>query len=195
MTAKEMKIKCFSLIEEYYPENSKMAEDEDVLYKINGVINQIQMELMPLRKIEASMEIEVSKDDDRELDLKNYIDDLYQIDTIKLDEDYEMPNDTTMILPEDYEGTFKVYYYKYPELMKLTFETEEESNAYDNQYEFELDPDLLEVMPWGIAATLLKMDMITNYGRYFEERYNLLKSSIDTRRSSGRITIVGGVDI
>ena len=195
MTAKEMKIKCFSLIEEYYPENSKMAEDEDVLYKINGVINQIQMELMPLRKISASMEIEVSLEDDRELDLTNYIDDLYQLDKIQLDEDYDMPNDTTIILPEDYEGTFKVYYYKYPELMRLTFETDEESKLYDEQYEFELDPDILEVMPWGIAALLLKMDMITNYGRYFEERYNLLKSSIDTRRTRGIIRIVGGVDI
>ena len=195
MTAKDMKIKCFSLIEEYYPEHNKMAEDEDVLYKINGVINQIQMELMPLRKINASKEIEITLDDDREINILDYIDDMYQIDKIRLDTDYDMPNDTTIIVPDDYEGTIKVYYFKNPELMKLSFETDDEYNLYDNQYEFELEPILLEIMPWGIAAALLKMDMITNYGRYFEEKYNLLRSSVDTRRSSGRITITGGVDI
>ena len=46
MTLKEMKIKVFSLIEEYYPELSGLAEDEDVLNKINGVVNSIQTDLM-----------------------------------------------------------------------------------------------------------------------------------------------------
>ena len=46
MTAKEMKIKVFSLIEEYYPEQISLADDQDVRYKINGAINQIHMDLM-----------------------------------------------------------------------------------------------------------------------------------------------------
>ena len=50
MTLKEMKIKAFSLIEEYYPNQTHYAEDEDVLNKINGVVNQIQLDLMKYRK-------------------------------------------------------------------------------------------------------------------------------------------------
>ena len=40
MTLKEMKQKTFSLIEEYYPENKKMAEDEDVLNKVFDIFKE-----------------------------------------------------------------------------------------------------------------------------------------------------------
>ena len=53
MTAKEMKIKTFSLIEEYYPERTELADDQDVIYKINGVINSIMLDLMKYRKSPA----------------------------------------------------------------------------------------------------------------------------------------------
>ena len=197
MTAKEMKIKAFSLIEEYYPGQTLLAEDEDVLNKINGVINQIQMELMQYRKINASIEIEVTESDDHEFDLINYMSDYYQISQIRFDDDteYSIYNDTIISLPENYVGTFTVYYYKYPEMMRLTFNNSTEAANYDKRFEFELDPILLEVMPYGIAADLLKMDMISNYGRYFAERYNEMKNALDSRKSSGRIVISGGVDI
>ena len=197
MKLKEMKIKVFSLIEEYYPEETTLAEDEDVKNKINGVINQIQMDLMPLRKIEASTDIEITSSDDRKIDLKDYLDSLYQIDRIYFEDDvdYEMLNSTTILLPDDFDGTFTVYYYKYPKLCKLEFESEEESAEYDESYKFELDNDLLEAMPYGIAADLLKMDMISNYGQYFYNRYLELKQRIDSRRSSGSIRITGGAKI
>ncbi|MDV3426954.1 MAG: hypothetical protein LIR50_07175 [Bacillota bacterium] len=197
MTLKDMKVKTFSLIEEYYPEEKGLAEDEDVLNKINGVVNQIQTDLMKYRKINANTEIEVALNDDREINLTDYIDNLYQIDKIVFDKEtnYDMITDTIIVLPEDYEGTFKVYYYKYPELCDLTFKDADTSAKYDKSYEFELDPDLLEVMPYGIAADLLKMDMISNYGRYFKEEYEARKNTIDSRRTSGRITFMGGTDI
>ena len=50
-------------------------------------------------------------------------------------------------------------------------------------------------MPYGIAADLLKMDMISGYGRYFYERYMELKNGIDTRRTSGMVYAEGGCDI
>lgn len=197
MKLKEMKVKVFSLIEEYYPSEKTLAEDEDVKNKINGVINQIQMDLMPLRKIEASQDVEVEADDDKKIDLKERLDNLYQIDTIYFEDEteYEMLNSTTILLPNDYVGTFTVYYYKYPELARLTFDNEDTSQAYDSSFEFELDPDLLEVMPYGVAADLLKMDMISNYGQYFYNRYMELKQRIDSRRSAGSIRVSGGVDI
>lgn len=194
MTLKEMKIKVFSLIEEYYPDLTDMAEDEDVLNKINSVINQVQMDLMPFRKIIAYDEIEVSLQDDRELDLKDFLDDCYQIDRIMLDSDYELI-DSIMILPDDYQGTFKVFYYKYPKLVKLTYTSTENKDEYDSKFKFDLDKKLLEIMPYGVAADLLKLDMISNYGQHFANRYNELKNSIDPRQTTSSIVISGGVDI
>ena len=174
MTLKEMKIKTFSLIEEYYPDDKFLAEDEDVKNKINGVVNQIQLDLMKYRKINASTDIEISLNTERVLSLKDEIDDLYQINTIHFDKDdidYDMPNDETIILPRDYNGTMTVYYFKYPTLVEVAFEDstsetiEQDRLDEDEDYEFELEPILLEIMPYGIAADLLKMDMISNYGR------------------------------
>ncbi len=202
MTLKEMKIKTFSLIEEYYPDKKDLAEDSDVLNKINGVVNSIQLDLMKYRKLNSSYEVEITKEDSKIINLKELLDDLYQLNKIVFDKDveYEMPNDETIILPSDYEGTFTIYYFKYPELLEIIFEgTEEEQEIerleQDEDYEFELDADVLEVMPYGIAADLLKMDMISNYGKYFDERYRELKNSIDPRRNSASVMISGGIDI
>ena len=209
MTLKDMKIKTFSLIEEYYPELAGLAEDEDVLNKINGVVNQIQMDLMKLRKLNGVQEIEIDSEDDKTINLKSTISDLYQLRKIDIDVEYSMPNEDILVLPEDYTGTFSVYYYKYPALVELEPEenTSEEENegtgseeetetepTYDESFTFDLDADLLEIMPYGIAADLLKMDMISNYGKYFYERYLEMKKGIDPRRTSGNVQIVGGVE-
>lgn len=197
MTLKEMKIKTFSLIEEYYPAAKGMAEDEDVLNKINGIVNQIQMDLMKYRNIETSSEIEIDEDDDKVITLSDYIDGIYQIKSIHFNEviNYEMPNDNTLILPNDFVGTFTIYYSKYPRLVKVSFNNDDDRQKEDNTFNFELDSILLEIMPYGIAADLLKMDMISNYGKYFYERYLEMKQSIDSRRSKGIIQIGGGVDL
>lgn len=218
MTAKDMKIKTFSLIEEYYPEHAGLAEDEDVLNKINGVINSVQMELMPYRKIGTYKDITIASTDSKTINLSTAVDDMYQLDRIDIDVEYEIISDRYLVLPDDYEGTFRIYYFKYPTPMQLTFDTpveeiepvedgEEEveeveeseetitSDTYDETFTFELDDVLLEIMPYGIAADLLKMDMISGYGRYFYERYTQLKNSIDPRRTSGQIFIDGGIDL
>ena len=40
---KEMKVNTFSLIEEYYPELKNLAEDADVINKINSVVNNVSI--------------------------------------------------------------------------------------------------------------------------------------------------------
>lgn len=200
MTLKEMKIKTFSLIEEYYPEHNELAEDEDVRNKINGIVNSIQMDLMKYRKINASQSFTIAKKDSKTINLTNRIEDLYQVKSIIFNDDekeieYKMPNEITLVLPEDYEGIFTIYYYKYPTLVEILFDTKQERLDEDEDYEFELDPDILEIMPYGIAADLLKMDMISNYGRYFEERYKSLLQTIDSRRVAGMVNVTGGLDI
>lgn len=201
MTAKEMKIKTFSLIEEYYPERTELADDQDVIYKINGVINSIMLDLMKYRKIPAKYSYTLNENN-KNLSLSS-ISDFYQLNTIP-DIEYEVVGNYEIVFNiEDVElpKTITIYYFKYPKLMDLTFKatetkTEEEISAeYDETFEIELDLDLQEIMPYGIASDLLKNDMISGYGRYFYERYTELKGLIDSRKTQGMATISGGIDI
>lgn len=206
MTLKEMKVKTFSLIEEYYPGEKGLAEDEDVLNKINGVINQIQLDLMKYRKISAKYPYKVRKSNPT-IRIQD-IPDIYQLNKI-VNADYSSASfnvigDYEIVVDLEKNEEVKdivIYYYKYPELVETIFQatankTEEEvKEEYDNSFEFELDNALLEIMPYGVAADLLKMDMISNYGKYFYERYLEMKNSIDSRKSTEMITIVGGADV
>ena len=201
MTAKEMKIKTFSLIEEYYPDRTELADDQDVIYKINGVINSIMLDLMKYRKIPAKYSYTLNENN-KNLALSS-IPDFYQLNTIP-DIEYDIIGNFEIVFnTKDLElpKEITIYYYKYPSLMDLTFEAtstqtkEEVSAEYDESFEIELDLDLQEIMPYGIASDLLKNDMISGYGRYFYERYNELKGLIDSRKTQGMATISGGIDI
>ena len=201
MTAKEMKIKTFSLIEEYYPEKAELADDQDVIYKINGVINSIMLDLMKYRKIPTKYSYTLNENN-KTLALSS-IPDFYQLNTIP-DIEYNVVGNIEIIFnTEDLElpKEITIYYYKYPSLMDLTFEAtstqtkEEVSAKYDESFEIELDLDLQEIMPYGIASDLLKNDMISGYGRYFYERYTELKGLIDSRKTQGMAIITGGIDL
>ena len=201
MTAKEMKIKTFSLIEEYYPERTELADDQDVIYKINGVINSIMLDLMKYRKIPAKYSYTLNENN-KTLALSS-IPNFYQLDTIPNIEYDIVGNFEILFNTEDLElpKEITIYYYKYPSLMDLTFEAtstktkEEVSAEYDESFEIELDLDLQEIMPYGIASDLLKNDMISGYGRYFYERYTELKGLIDSRKTQGMAMISGGIDL
>lgn len=197
MTLKEMKTKVFSLIEEYYPELETMAEDEDVLNKINGVVNSIQLDLMKYRKLPANIEMDIDKDSDRIITISDEIKDLYQLNKVILEPrgNFTMLDDNNIQLEDGYEGIIRIFYYKYPKMVKLTYGENEDSNEYDSKFKFDLDLVLQEVMPYGIARDLLRLDMISNYGSYFERTYNELKQQLDGRRTAGVITIYGGDDI
>lgn len=195
MKLKEMKVNTFSLIEEYYPELKNLAEDTDVINKINGVVNNVAMDLMPHKKIPMNKDISISKGT-KTLNLVDAIgEEYYQINKIVGLGKYSMIDDVTIEVPEDFEGQITVYYYKYPKMVKTIFANDDERVREDESYTFDLSPDLLHIMPYGIAADLLKMDMISGYGRYFYERYMELKNGIDTRRTSGMVYAEGGCDI
>lgn len=198
MKLKEMKVNTFSLIEEYYPELKGLAEDEDVLNKIDGVINNVSMDVMRYKKIPANKVVEIKKGT-KTIDLMSVIGkDLYQLNNI-VGVRYDAIDDVTIGIDEEFEGEITIYYYKLPKLVELFVGTTEEvanqRAAQDEEFEFDLPLDVLHVMPYGIAADLLKMDMISSYGRYFYERYMELKNSINPKRTSGLIYAEGGVDI
>ena len=103
-----MKIKVFSLIEEYYPELSGMAEDEDVLNKINGVVNSIQLDLMKYRKLPANTEVDLKQNSSRVITLSEELSDLYQLNRVILEPtkgttDFTMLDEDNIEVNEEFE--------------------------------------------------------------------------------------------
>lgn len=180
MTLEEMKIKTYSLIEEYNEDSDDLTEDNDLAIKMNSVINQIQNEICRYKKINAYTTINVKKDDT--LQLTDISEDFYQLNIIK-DVDYEVVGDM-IIFNED--GIAKIFYYKYPTQI---------NNDTSDDYKFELTRDALEIMPYGIAGDLLKSDVSNGYGQIYSSRYKELLQNLDPRNSLSTLYIDGGIDV
>lgn len=187
MTLLEMKKKMLGLIEELNPESEFLTDDPDIATKINDVINQVLFELARMKKIPKYCEFQV-----REGELIDYAriekesgSEVYQISKVE-GVNCEFKAQGTIIKAME-SGTMGVDFFIYPE--RIT----EKTNA--KGYEFELSPDALEIMPYGIAGDLLKSDVSTEYGRIYSERYENMKVELDPRYNMGSITIEGGVNI
>ena len=180
MTLEEMKAKVYSLIEEYSEDADNLTEDEDLALKMNHVINQIQNELARFKKIEAYTTLEGSKGD--LIDFSSVDNNLYQLNIIK-GLDCEIIGQKIKF---NEDGVAEVYYYVYPE--QINADTE------DN-FEFDLSIDALELMPYGVAADLLKSDVSSNYGQTYAERYREMKNELDPRYAMGAVYIEGGIEV
>ena len=187
MTLQDMKKKVLALIEELNPESELLTDDPDISAKINEVINQVMFELARLKKIPKYVEMEVTAGDlvtfeDIEAAC-GYV--IFQLGTI-CGVSYT-PKAGGTILKIHESGTAEIDCYVYPERI--------EANTKDKSYEFELSADVLEIMPYGIAADLLKSDVSAEYGSIYGARYEEMKRSLDTRYSTESITIEGGFNI
>lgn len=188
MTLLEMKKKVLQLIEEISADTTMLTDDPDIEAKLNSVINQVQNELARMKKIPAYKEIEV---DTNTKDTYNFNDikgtdsnEIYQLDVIRGIE-YELKANGTIVKCLE-DGTMEVEYFKYP--IAITDETK------DNEYTFELSDDALEVMPYGVAADLLKSDVSSNYGAIYSQRYETMLQRLDPRYNMGSIYIEGGIE-
>ena len=83
------------------------------------------------------------------------------------------------------DGTAEIDLFVYPE--PITEDTE------DEMYEFDLSPDALEILPYGVAGDLLKSDVSSDYGRIYSNRYEAMIQRLDQRYQMGSIVIEGGV--
>lgn len=180
MILKEMKEKVLRMIEEINSNSSVLTDDPDIAGKINSVINQIMFELCRIKKIPAYDSFEVQENDEIQLD-EEYKD-FYQLNKIE-GVDFEI-FDNLVIFKET--GIARLFYYKYPK--RITEDT-------DDTYKFKLTDDILEIMPYGVAADLLKSDVSNQYGQVYANRYNELKQSLDPRYNTGFIKIEGGIDV
>lgn len=184
MTLSEMKKQVLGLIEELNPDNKVLTDDPDIATKINSVINQIMFELARMKKIPKYFEMEVAKGD-----IVDFADferkcgyEIYQIAVVSGVKCAPKANGTVYKVLED--GTMEVECYVYPE--RITEKTKD-------SYEFELSADVLEIMPYGIAADLLKSDVSAEYGKIYEVRYEGMKGMLDPRYQMPNITFEGGV--
>lgn len=180
MTLEQMKIKIYSMIEEYNETEENLTEDEDLALKMNHVINQIQNELARFKKIHAFKEMEVTEG--QEIALTDIDKDIYQLNVIR---GVNIDTIADRIIFEE-EGTAKVYYFKYPK--QINDETEDD-------FVFELSTDVLEIMPYGVAGDLLKSDVSSNYGAIYSARYKEMIQQLDGRYGMGMVQLDNGSSI
>jgi hypothetical protein len=186
MTLNEMKKKVLGLIEELNPDSEVLTEDPDIATKINDVINQVMFELVRIKKIPKYFEMEVKKGDLVEFaDLEKECGyEVFQVAKVSGVNHIQRANGTVFKITED--GTMEVDCYVYPE--RITEKT-------NGSYEFEVTADVLEIMPYGIAADLLKSDVSADYGNIYSIRYGDMKQMLDPRYQMPSITFKGGVTI
>lgn len=184
MTLKEMKLKVLGLIEEVSPNNPNLTEDPDIATKINDVINQIMFELVRMKKMLKYVEMEVS-----EGDIVDFSDiekecgyEVYQINLFGGVNNIPKAGGTVYKILES--GTAEIDVAVYPE--RITSTTKD-------TYEFEVSADVLEIMPYGVAADVLKSDVSTEYGSIYATRYESMKQLLDPRYQMTSIYIEGGV--
>ena len=187
MNYQEMKKKYLGLIEELNPHSEHLTDDPDIEAKQIEVTNQVMFELARHKKIPKYLEMGVTEGDvitfeDLEKECGYEI---YQI-ALVCGVDYT-PKASGTVLKIRSNGTAEIDVYVYPE--RITEKTK------DKAYEFELSNDVLEIMPYGIAADLLKSDVSTEYGSVYATRYQTMLQMLDPRYHRTSVYIEGGVDI
>ena len=187
MTLLELKKKVLALIEELNPDSEYLTDDPDIATKINEVVNQVMFELVRFKKIPKYVEMDVSAGD-----LLNFEDigkavgyDVYQVGTIGGVNHISRASGTVFKMLES--GTAEIECFIYPDHI--------DEKTRDKAYEFELSADVLEIMPYGIAADLLKSDVSAEYGKVYEARYESLKQLLDPRYQMTSIRFEGGYRI
>ena len=187
MTLYEMKQKVLALIEELNPQSELLTDDPDIATKHNAVINQILFEMCRIKKIPKYIEITVADGDlltfdDLETSFGNPVYQISLVGGVK----HELKAGGTVIKIRE-SGTAEIEAYVYPERILETTK--------DKAYEFEVSDDVLEIMPYGIAADLLKSDVSAEYGSVYATRYEQLKQMLDPRHAMNMVTIEGGISI
>lgn len=187
MNLHEFKKKYLSLIEELNPNNENLTDDPDLAAKQNETVNQVMFEMARFKKIPKYVEIPVNEGDVLTFEdferASGY--EVYQVALVGGVD--ATPKAEGTVYKINGSGTAEVELYVYPE--RITEKTK------DKAYEFELSPDALEVMVYGVAADLLKSDVSTEYGAIYAQRYETMLQRLDSRYQTAGITIEGGVKV
>ena len=179
MTLGEIKKKVLSLIEEIDTAQASLTGDPDIEAKLPHVINQIQFELARMKKINAMTTRVVEKNET--LDLTT-LEKFYQLNVIR-GIDFDSVEQFITFLET---GVADIYYYKYPTTI---------DDKTEDTFEFELSDDALEILPYGVAADVLKSDVSNGYGQIYAQRYKEMLQTLDPRYNIGSISFEGGIEV
>jgi hypothetical protein len=184
MTLKEFKEKVLGMIEELNPNSELLTDDPDIATKFNDVTNMRMFDLARMKKIPKYVEMPVSAGDlvtfENIGDAVGY--EVYQLGTIHGVNYVPKANGTILKILES--GTAEIDVFVYPE--RITSKTKD-------SYEFELSPDALEILPYGVAGDLLKSDVSAEYGTIYSTEYKEMIQRLDPRYQMTSIYIEGGV--
>jgi hypothetical protein len=181
-----MKLKTLRLIEEVSPNNPNLTEDPDIAAKFNDVANQVMYELVRIKKIYKYVEMEVSAGDIVDFSdiAKECGYEVFQVILFGGVSNTPRAGGTVYKVHED--GTAEIDVAVYPERI---------TSATKDSYEFEVSEDVLEIMPYGIAADLLKSDVSAEYGSIYATRYESMKQMLDPRYQMTSVYVEGGFEI
>ena len=184
MTLKEFKEKVLGMIEELNPDSPLLTDDPDIATKFNDVTNMRMFDLARMKKIPKYVEMNVSKGDMVEFaDIENECGyEIYQIGSVCGVNYSPKANGTILKILED--GVAEIDVFVYPE--RITSKTKD-------TYEFELSPDAMEILPYGVAGDLLKSDVSAEYGTIYSTEYEKMIQRLDPRYQMATIYIEGGV--
>ena len=187
MNLRKMIEKALALIEELNPDSEMLTDDPDISAKMKNVINQVMFEMARFKKIPKYVEMPVE-----EGQLVRFEDvaavcgrQLYQLGHVAGAKFVTKANGTVLKILE--AGVLEIDFFVYPERI------EEDTDI--DAYTFELSDDALEIMPYGIAADLLKSDISAAYGKTYAERYEMMLQRLDSRYNMGGIHMEGGFDV
>ena len=186
MTLLEMKKKVLGLIEELNIDSKKLTDDPDIATKLNDVINQIMFELCRFKKIPKYIELAVTKGEIITLaELERACGySVYQVSNFGNVDNTPKASGTVFKINET--GTAEVDLFVYPE--RITDKTKDD-------YEFELSDDVLEIMPYGVAAHLLLSDVSAEYGSVYGKEYEKMLNRLDPRYKMASVYIDGGYSV
>lgn len=178
--------KILALIEEYVPESDNLTEDPDIAAKLYGVINQVMYELCRMKKIPAYVEMPAVKGQIITMPEISALcgSKVYQIDVVRgVPYEYRAGGTVLKVLGD---GTAEIDCFVYPN--RIYAETPDD-------YELELSDDALEILPYGVAADLLKNDKSMEYGTVYATTYEKMLQRLDPRNLMPSAYIDGGVNI
>lgn len=171
------------MIEEESSNPEEYTDDPDIEAKFRDVTNQVMFELARMKKIPAREVEKVKAGEYMLTDLAEF----YQLDNVRLVDESGEPAEAFVwgnIVEFGANGTATFYYYKYPKRIK--------DDTDPKKYKFELSDDALEILPYGVAADLLKSDVSANYGQVYAQRYETMLARLDSRTSIGSVYIQKG---
>lgn len=182
MTLAQVKAAVMMLIDQYTP-NAPPTDDEETKAKLNTMIELAQTQLCQLKKSErrcALLESQGEVDAQTGLVCWPLPADLYQVRRVMKGQNEvwaEMYDGR--LTAQAGQGALELRYYAYPP---------EIDDGTPDETKLALDRDVLQALPYAVAADLLKADPSADYAA-FEQKYMGLLANLDPRQSAGRLVV------